>query len=41
MSTPVALDNINEVVCCGITAEGDVSVVNAVLGQDASNLFQV
>ena len=31
---PVSLDNVNEIISSGITAKGDVSVVNAVLCKD-------
>ena len=31
---PVSLDNVDEIISGGITAKGDVSVVNAVLRKD-------
>ena len=37
----VALDDVNEVIGSGVTAQGDVSIVDAILGQNAADLLQV
>lgn len=38
---PVSLHHVNEVISRGVTAQGDVSVVDLVLGQDALHCVTV
>lgn len=40
-SLPVSLHHIYKVVCCDITPQGDISIVDLILGQDALHRFTV
>ena len=38
--SPVAFDDVDKVVGCGVVPQSDVRVVDLVLGQDRFNLYQ-
>ena len=38
---PVALDDVDDIIGSGVTAEGDVGIVDAILGQNAADLLQI